>query len=193
MPSSTPFSASPATAPMISEAEWIETAAGRATLRRSDRRTLAISVLPDGSVDLVAPRTATLEAILGKVIKRLRWIETQRRGFARMNAVRPALRYVNGASHRYLGRQYRLRISPMRNHRLPSAVGISKSSARTLTRRQSPPPSAIGTASRPPPSSPAGSPAGTTGAATAASRNQNSASAPCPNAGAAPSPTAPSA
>jgi predicted metal-dependent hydrolase len=104
--------ADPATAPMISEAEWIETAAGRATLRRSDRRTLAISVLPDGSVDLVAPQTATLEAILGKVVKRLRWIETQRRGFARMNAVRPALRYVNGASHCYLGRQYRLRISP---------------------------------------------------------------------------------
>lgn len=96
---------------MMSEAEPIETAAGHATLRRSDRRTLAISVLPDGSLELVAPRHAGVEAILGKVVKRLRWIETQRRMFVRMNAIRPALRYGNRASHRYLGRQYRLRIS----------------------------------------------------------------------------------
>jgi hypothetical protein len=43
---------------MMSEVEPIETMAGRATLRRSDRRTLAISVLPDGSLELVAPRHA---------------------------------------------------------------------------------------------------------------------------------------
>jgi predicted metal-dependent hydrolase len=79
-------------------------------LRRSSRRTLAISVLPDGSLELAAPMVATERDILQKVEKRRKWILAQRRNFAAMNAHRPQPRYVNGATHRYLGRQYRLKI-----------------------------------------------------------------------------------
>ncbi len=96
---------------MTSEASSIETSLGPALLRRSSRRTLAISVLPDGSLELAAPMAATERDILEKVEKRRKWIQTQRRNFAAMNASRPQPRYVNGATHRYLGRQYRLKIT----------------------------------------------------------------------------------
>ena len=56
-------------------------------------------------------RAASATAILAKVDKRKAWIRAQRRGFAEMNAVRPLPRFVNGATHRYLGRQYRLKIT----------------------------------------------------------------------------------
>lgn len=94
----------------MSRPEVVDTPAGPAYLRRSHRGTLAISVLPDGTLELVAPDHATLEAILSRVARRLGWIRNQRRAFAGMNAVRPAPRFVNGATHRYLGRQYRLKI-----------------------------------------------------------------------------------
>ena len=69
---------------MTSEASSIETSLGPALLRRSSRRTLAISVLPDGSLELAAPIAATEREILKKVEKRRKWILTQRRNFAAM-------------------------------------------------------------------------------------------------------------
>lgn len=95
----------------MSEVHVIETEAGSCRLRRSKRRTMAISVLPDGQVELVAPLDAKLDAIAAKVSKRLRWIHAQRRRFAEMNRNRAPLRYESGATHLYLGRQYRLRVS----------------------------------------------------------------------------------
>ena len=94
----------------MSKPETIQTSVGPAKLKRTPRKTLAISVLPDGTLELVAPLESTLEAILLRVKKRENWIFTQRRSFKVMNAQRPPLRYVNGATHRYLGRQYRLKI-----------------------------------------------------------------------------------
>lgn len=94
----------------MSSPGFIDTPAGPAQLRRSRRKTLAISVLPDGTLELAAPEHALLENILPRVEKRLAWIKTQRRTFREMNVLRPPLRYVTGATHRYLGRQYRLKI-----------------------------------------------------------------------------------
>lgn len=95
----------------MSEIRTIDTAAGRACLKRTARKTLAISVLPDGSLELIAPLDSAESAILAKVGKRLRWIERQRRAFAAMNSNRVPSRYVTGATHRYLGKQYRLKIT----------------------------------------------------------------------------------
>ena len=92
------------------EMQTIQTAVGECRLRRTKRRTLAISVHPDGTVELVAPLSAALDAILAKVAKRTRWITIQRHSFSEMNRHRLPLRYVSGASHRYLGRQYRLKV-----------------------------------------------------------------------------------
>jgi len=94
----------------MSEAALIETPAGPAKLQRTARTTLAISVLPDGTLELVAPSRASLTAINAKVARRLRWIDTQRKRFAEMNANRRHPRFVHGATQRYLGRQYRLKI-----------------------------------------------------------------------------------
>ena len=95
---------------MMSDAEVIQTAIGPARLRRSTRKTLAISVHPDGSVELTAPNRARVEDILDKVVKRSAWIGRQQRAFAAMNAQRAPRRFSSGATHRYLGRQYRLKI-----------------------------------------------------------------------------------
>lgn len=95
----------------MSEFETLETPAGPALLKKTDRRTLAISVLPDGTLELTAPLDSDESSILAKVSKRKRWIERQQRTFADMNATRRPRRYVSGATHRYLGKQYRLKIS----------------------------------------------------------------------------------
>lgn len=94
----------------MSESELIDTAVGSCSLRRSNRKTLGISVLPNGSIELTAPRNAPLQDILKKVAKRARWIDRHRAIFAQMNATRAPRRYCSGATHYYLGKQYRLKI-----------------------------------------------------------------------------------
>ena len=80
-------------------------------LRRSKRKTLAITVRPDTSVLVVAPMSADLEAVKAKIRKRAVWIRRQRRFFERYLPPVPPRRYVSGETHRYLGRQYRLKIT----------------------------------------------------------------------------------
>lgn len=89
----------------------VKTAIGECQLKWSRRRTLAISVLPDGTVEVVAPVGAEIEKIREKVEKRVGWILRQRRVFAALSARRPPRRYCAGATHRYLGRQYRLKVT----------------------------------------------------------------------------------
>lgn len=105
-----PSSGSRSTAATMSKLPILVTPVGPALLKRTARKTLAISVLPDGSLELTAPLDSDEPSILAKVGKRAKWIERQRRAFAEMNATRMPRRYVSGATHRYLGRQYRLKI-----------------------------------------------------------------------------------
>lgn len=95
----------------MSDAVTLQTPAGPASLHRSNRATLSISVLPDGALDLVAPHDARECDIVTKVGRRLRWIVRQRTTFSDMNRGREPLRYEAGATHRYLGRQYRLKVT----------------------------------------------------------------------------------
>ena len=83
---------------------------GSYRLKRSRRRTLAISVLPDGQVEVTAPMKADRAAIEARILRRAAWIARQQRAFAALRATRPGKRHRSGATHRYLGRQYRLRI-----------------------------------------------------------------------------------
>lgn len=94
----------------MSNDDIIDTAVGTCRVRRSRRRTLAISVLPNGDVELSAPVDASVAVLRQKVRRRLRWILTQRRIFADLHVSRSTLRFVSGATHRYLGRQYRLKV-----------------------------------------------------------------------------------
>lgn len=79
-------------------------------LQYSARKTLAIDVHPDLSVVVTAPRDASSKAILEKLNKRASWIVQQQRFFQTYLPTLPPRRYVSGESHRYLGRQYRLRV-----------------------------------------------------------------------------------
>ena len=79
-------------------------------LRRTNRRTLAITVQPNLGVMVTAPRKAALESVLGKVRKRADWIRRQQRFFREFLPQTPPRRYLSGETHRYLGRQYRLKV-----------------------------------------------------------------------------------
>jgi len=79
-------------------------------LRYAARKTLAIDVHPDLSVVVTAPTGSTDEAVAHRVHKRAAWIIAQQRFFANYLPRLPARLYLSGESHRYLGRQYRLRV-----------------------------------------------------------------------------------
>lgn len=79
-------------------------------VERRDRSTLEISVLPSGSVLVVAPVSAATDAIAAAVSKRARWIHSQQKYFSQFTPHTPPRRYVPGETHLYLGRQYRLKV-----------------------------------------------------------------------------------
>ena len=74
------------------------------------RKTLGITVHPDGSVTLKAPIDASPEDIQQKVRHRAAWILRQKRYFESFGTPTTERQYINGESHLYLGRQYMLRI-----------------------------------------------------------------------------------
>jgi predicted metal-dependent hydrolase len=79
-------------------------------LRHSARKTLAISVHPDLSVTVTAPKEAALDQIKGKVRKRADWILRQQDYFSQFLPPQPQRQYMSGETHYYLGKQYRLKI-----------------------------------------------------------------------------------
>ena len=80
------------------------------TLTYGPRTTLAIDVHPDLRVSVQAPEDADLADIEAKVKKRAPWILRQLRQFETYLPKLPPRRYVSGETHRYLGRQYRLKV-----------------------------------------------------------------------------------
>ena len=81
------------------------------TIRLANRKTLAIHVFPDGSVVTDAPLNATEAEVAEKMKRKGAWILKQKRLFSSYPPVIPARQYVSGESLRYLGRQYRLKVS----------------------------------------------------------------------------------
>jgi predicted metal-dependent hydrolase len=79
-------------------------------LTYAQRKTLGISVQPDLRVTVKAPEGTPLEEIEAKVLRRAPWILKQRKDFERYLPHLPPRQYVSGETHRYLGRQYRLRV-----------------------------------------------------------------------------------
>src|SRR5438309_6771177 len=75
------------------------------------RKHLAISVLPDLRVEVVAPVGSPLGAILPRVQKRAGWIFRQLRFFEQYQPTQPEPSFVSGETHLYLGRQYRLKVT----------------------------------------------------------------------------------
>jgi len=84
-------------------------------LSYSSRKTLEIAVYPDQTVWVTAPQKAEIEDIYEKVRKRGRWIVRQIRYFSRFDAEKQDFEYVSGETHRYLGKQYRLKVKQVSN------------------------------------------------------------------------------
>lgn len=79
---------------------------------RRPRKTMEIAVEPDASVVIAAPMEASTETIAAKLQQRAAWVVKQRRYFAQFLPRTPRRRFVAGETHRYLERQYRLKIVP---------------------------------------------------------------------------------
>lgn len=75
-----------------------------------DRKTMAIEVHPDGSVQVIAPFETAQELIHTKIEKRASWIAKQLRFFRGNTSGSYVYEWVSGESIYYLGRQYRLKI-----------------------------------------------------------------------------------
>lgn len=79
-------------------------------IKRSARKTLGISVLPDGAVEVTAPQDATIDKIKEIMIKRGSWLLEQQR-LAGFNPIpQPSKLLVSGESFYLLGRHYRLKV-----------------------------------------------------------------------------------
>jgi predicted metal-dependent hydrolase len=81
------------------------------TLVRTDRRTLGFVVHPDARVELRAPQETAATKVDEQVLRKARWIVRQQDFFRAFLPAAPAKEYVSGESHRYLGRQFRLKVN----------------------------------------------------------------------------------
>ncbi|MBK9764930.1 MAG: M48 family metallopeptidase [Flavobacteriales bacterium] len=80
------------------------------TLVPTRRETLGFMVRPNGQVEMRAPYHATPEEVDAMVLKRAAWIVRQQDYFRSFLPITPAREYVSGETHRYLGKQYRLKV-----------------------------------------------------------------------------------
>jgi predicted metal-dependent hydrolase len=81
-------------------------------LEYRNRKSLGIKVHPDNQVEVLVPFDAKEEKVLERVKVKAPWILKQIDHFNTYKPSTPARRFINGETHLYLGRQYRLRIVP---------------------------------------------------------------------------------
>ena len=79
-------------------------------LNYAERKTLTISVHPDLTVTVVAPEGNSPTDVEVRLRKRAAWIVKKQRQYEKYLPHLPPRQYVSGESHRYLGRQYRLKV-----------------------------------------------------------------------------------
>lgn len=87
------------------------------TLRRSHRRrTVAIHVEPDRRITVLIPAAASIQRVEDLLRRRLAWVRRRQRTFEALPPAPPPREWIAGETHRYLGRQYRLKVSSGRPH-----------------------------------------------------------------------------
>lgn len=79
-------------------------------LKYSNRKTLGIKIHPDSSVEVIAPFDSIESEIIKKVKSKAPWILRQQMNFQNFHPFTPPRKFINGESHMYLGRQYKLRV-----------------------------------------------------------------------------------
>jgi predicted metal-dependent hydrolase len=76
----------------------------------SPRKTISISVYPDLHIEVKSPDVATENQIKKKVLKKGSWIIKQIDYFESFLPRTPVRKFVSGESHKYLGKQYQLKV-----------------------------------------------------------------------------------
>ena len=89
----------------------------------SERSRLAIHVHPEMKLEVLAPIGRPSDAVLARVEARAPWITKQWRFFERYQPTQPERQFVSGETHRYLGRQYRLKVTKAKE---PTAKLVGK-------------------------------------------------------------------
>lgn len=79
-------------------------------IKRSSRKTLGISVLPSGEVEVTAPEKAHVSEIKEIVLKRGSWLLEQKRLTGLNPVIQPQKAFISGESFYLLGRHYRLKV-----------------------------------------------------------------------------------
>lgn len=77
---------------------------------------ILIRVHPEGRVVVLAPASASDDAVCKAVTKRARWIRQQRRELNEQRRHVTPRQYVSGESHFYLGKRYPLKVVPSPAH-----------------------------------------------------------------------------
>ena len=76
----------------------------------TERKTLEIAVHPNSSIIITAPQKCDKNKIKEKVKKRAKWIAKQLKYYTQFEPRTPQKQFLNGETHLYLGKQYRLKI-----------------------------------------------------------------------------------
>lgn len=79
-------------------------------LTYKNRKSLGVKVLPDTTVEVIAPESADENEVAKKVRAKAPWIIKQLDFFISFKPATPASKFVNGETHLYLGRQYKLKV-----------------------------------------------------------------------------------
>lgn len=109
-------------------------------LEYSDRKTLGITVTPEMEVLVKAPLDTSIEKVKDKIQKKAPWIIKQQSFFLSFQPKTPQRKYINGETHLYMGRQYRLKIqigkeeSVKLKGKFIEVTAIEKSNAMTLVK-----------------------------------------------------------
>ena len=78
----------------------------------TERKTIETRVYPDLSLEVRAPMNTEMDVVEKIVRKRAAWILKQKKYFSNFLPEIPQRLYISGETHKYLGRQYRLKIIP---------------------------------------------------------------------------------
>jgi len=80
------------------------------------RSQLTIHVHPEMRLEVLAPEHRSRDAVLKRIEAKSAWIAKQWRYFERYQPTQPTREYISGETHRYLGRQYRLKVTQSSAH-----------------------------------------------------------------------------
>jgi len=79
-------------------------------IRRPRRKTAAITVKPDGTVQVVVPASLSEDRVIDLIERKGRWIKEKLADFEKLKSNNRQKKYASGESFAYLGRNYRLKV-----------------------------------------------------------------------------------